>query len=349
MSKRGDGAAERVLGGLLRRGAHLLDPHGEEPPDGGVPVLWWDNGEYPARSRITASFAGGRRRLLLHIDRPDGEGPTVDLSRVTAVWRSRPSGPQAHPAVTDPTQRAHAELQAEVMLDGVGSLLPARWLPGTRADELRAHNKVLHLARAVDLGFTVPDTTYTNDPDELAAAYAAASGRLVAKQIAAERFRIDGAPHRAYTTVVTRRHLTSRHRLRHEPVILQPYVDKAVELRVIVVGERVFAAEIDASGSTAARDDWRHYDNDRVRYGPHELPADVARRCARLVADVGLTYAALDFIVTPAGEYVFLELNSNGAWGFVELWAGLPVSDAIAAWLIGTPAEGPAPTDGVNP
>ncbi|MEV6981531.1 hypothetical protein AB0M95_09760 [Sphaerisporangium sp. NPDC051017] len=214
------------------------------------------------------------------------------------------------------------------------SLLNARWLPGRRADELRAHNKIFHLARAIDLGFSVPDTTYTNDPAHLADAYESAAGRLVAKQIASDRFQIDGAQHRAYTTVVTRRHLTSRHRLRHEPVILQPYVPKAVELRVIVVGGRVLAAEIDASASRAARDDWRHYDNDRVRYSPHDLPAEVALRCARLVADVGLTYAALDFIVTPGGEYVFLELNSNGAWGFVELWAGLPVSDAIADRLM---------------
>ncbi|MEU8244936.1 hypothetical protein [Nonomuraea sp. NPDC048916] len=326
MSERGDGAAETVLAALRRRGARLV---GSDSPSGGVPVLWWDNGDYPARSRITASFAGGRRRLLL-----DTGTATVDLSRVTAVWRSRPSGPRAADGVTDPSQRAHVQIQSEVMLDGVWSLLTARWLPGRRADELRAHNKIFHLARAIDLGFTVPDTTYTNDPARLAGAYESASGRLVAKQIAAERFQIDGAPHRAYTTVVTRRHLTSRHRIQHEPIILQPYVPKAVELRVIVVGERVFAAEIDVSASTTARDDWRHYDNDRVGYGPHDLPAEVARRCARLVADVGLTYAALDFIVTPGGEYVFLELNSNGAWGFVELWAGLPVSDAIADWLM---------------
>ncbi|MEZ7128723.1 hypothetical protein ACBR40_25620 [Nonomuraea sp. AD125B] len=333
MSARGDGAAEKVLGALLRRGARLL---GDDGP--GVPVLWWDNGDFPGASRITAELAGDRRRLLL-----DTGEHTVDLSEVTAVWRSRPSGPRAAAEVSEDSHREHARLQAEVMLDGVWSLLGARWLPGTRADELRAHNKVFHLARAAALGFTVPDTIYTNDPARLAPAYEAAGGRLVAKQIAAERFRIDGEPHRAYTTVVERRHLTSRHRLRHEPVILQPYVDKAVELRVIVVGERALAAEIDVSASATARDDWRHYDNDRVRYGPHELPEDVARRCARLVADVGLTYAALDLIVTPGGEYVFLELNSNGAWGFVELWAGLPVSDTIAAWLMDGLMDGGKP------
>ncbi|MER5645680.1 MvdC/MvdD family ATP grasp protein [Streptosporangium sp. NPDC002524] len=338
ISRRGDGAVERVMTALRRRGARLVGPDGDTDTttgaDGaGTPVLWWDTGDFPGRSRITASFSGGERRLLL-----DTGTETVDLSRVTAVWRSRPSAPAAAGTVTEPSHRAHVGQQAEFMLDGVWSLLPARWLPGRRADERRAHNKIFHMARAIELGLSVPDTVYTNDPAELAGAYESAE-RLVAKQITAEPFQVDGAEHRAFTTVVTRRHLASRHRVRHEPVILQPYVPKAVELRVIVVGERVFAAEIDASASRAARDDWRHYDNDRVRYGVHELPAEVESRCARLVADVGLTYAALDFIVTPGGEYVFLELNSNGAWGFVELWTGLPVSDAIAGWLMdgGTP------------
>ncbi|MFD1933150.1 MULTISPECIES: hypothetical protein [Nonomuraea] len=328
LSNREDGAAERVLAALTRRGARLM---GQDRADGdGMPVVWWDPGEFPRESRITAAFGGtGGRRLLL-----DTGARTIDLADVTAVWRSRPSAPAPAEAVADPAHRAYAAVQAELMLDGVWSLLPARWLPGRRADELRAHNKLFHLARAIELGFTVADTTFTNDPAELADAYEAAEGRLVAKQLTAEAFRIDGAQHRAYTTVITRRHLTSRHRLRHAPVILQPYVDKSVELRVIVVGRRVFAAQIDVSASRMARDDSRHYDTDRVAYGPYDLPAEVARRCARLVADVGLTYAALDLIVTPGGDHVFLELNSNGAWGLVELWAGLPVSDAIADWLM---------------
>lgn len=330
LSNHQDGAAERVLAALVRRGAQPVGQEGR-PAGSGVPVVWWDPGEFPRESRITAAFcgSGGKPRLTLYTG-----SRTIDLADVTAVWRSRPSAPAPAGVVTDQGHRAYAAAQAELMLDGVWSLLEARWLPGRRADELRAHNKVFHLARAIELGFTVADTTYTNDPAELADAYEAAEGRLVAKQLSAEAFQIDGAQHRAYTTVITRRHLTSRHRLQHGPVILQPYVDKAVELRVIVVGQQVFAAQIDVSASRTARDDSRHYDTDRVTYGPYELPADVARRCARLVAEVGLTYAALDLIVTPGGDHVFLELNSNGAWGLVELWAGLPVSDAIAGWLM---------------
>ncbi|MCW2882470.1 MAG: hypothetical protein JWQ95_6570 [Sphaerisporangium sp.] len=293
-----------------------------------VPVTWWDSGDFPARSRLTAAFSGGEHRLTLHT----GDG-TLDLSTVTAVWRRRPTPSTASADVSEPTHRVHVDWQAQFLLDGAWDLIPARWLPSRREPERQAHNKIIHMAHAASLGFSVPETVFTNDPAELVPAYERAGGRLIAKQINSDSFTVDGADHRTYTTVLTRRHLTSRHLLQHEPVILQPYVPKAVELRVIVVADMVFAAEIDSQASRTAREDWRHYDDDRVRYAAHRLPGDVESRCVELVASFGLTYGAIDLILTPEGDYVFLEINPNGAWGFVEERTGLPISDAIAGWL----------------
>ena len=45
-------------------------------------------------------------------------------------------------------------------------------------------------------------------------------------------------------------------------------------------------------------------------------------------------YGAFDFIVTPSGEYVFLECNSNGQWYWIELETGMNISGAIAEHLI---------------
>jgi hypothetical protein len=40
-------------------------------------------------------------------------------------------------------------------------------------------------------------------------------------------------------------------------------------------------------------------------------------------------------IVTPDGGYVFLELNPNGQWLWIELITGAPITDAIVALLVG--------------
>jgi glutathione synthase/RimK-type ligase-like ATP-grasp enzyme len=125
-------------------------------------------------------------------------------------------------------------------------------------------------------------------------------------------------------------------------VIFQQYVPKRVELRVTVVGRRVFAAEIDSQASRSTRHDWRHYDDPNVQYRIHTLPPEMARACVRLVEALGLSFGAIDLIQTPEGKYVFLEINPNGQWGWIEDLTGLPISDAIADWLAGSgePDEG---------
>lgn len=46
-----------------------------------------------------------------------------------------------------------------------------------------------------------------------------------------------------------------------------------------------------------------------------------------------LNFGCFDLIVTPDGEYVFLECNPNGQWLWVELATGLPIAEAIADFL----------------
>ena len=49
----------------------------------------------------------------------------------------------------------------------------------------------------------------------------------------------------------------------------------------------------------------------------------------------GLTYGAIDLIVTPAGEYVFLENNPVGQFLFVEeLVPELDMAGALATCLV---------------
>ncbi|MEU6427020.1 MvdC/MvdD family ATP grasp protein [Microbispora sp. NPDC046973] len=283
----------------------------------GVPVTWWDSGEFPARSRVTAVFAGGSRRLTL-----DTGAQVVDLATVTAVWNLRPNRSVAAANVSDPTHRAHVEWQSRFHLDGVWEIVRARWLPCPHPVTGRTRNRLVHTALAAELGFAVPETVYTNDPAELVPAYERAGGRLLVNLLDPEDLRIDGQDHRVHSTLVRRRHLASRHRLQHEPVILQPCLPRAVDLRAVVVGDRVFAVRVGERPGDGPGD-----------FAVHRLPEEVERRCAALAASLGLSYAVVHLALTGEGEHVFLEIDPNGAWAPVEESTGLPVSDAIAAWL----------------
>ena len=53
-----------------------------------------------------------------------------------------------------------------------------------------------------------------------------------------------------------------------------------------------------------------------------------------LVRRLGLAYGAIDLVLTPDGRYVFLEINPNGQYLWIEQLTGLPISEAIAEWLM---------------
>lgn len=91
------------------------------------------------------------------------------------------------------------------------------------------------------------------------------------------------------------------------------------------------------------RHDWRHYDNERATYAPHTLPTAIEALCVRLLRVLNLSFGAIDMVLTPAGEYIFLEINPSGQWGWIEDLTGLPISNAVAELLVHgavTPAEG---------
>ena len=65
----------------------------------------------------------------------------------------------------------------------------------------------------------------------------------------------------------------------------------------------------------------------------HRCTENIARKCREYLAHLGLNFGCFDFIVTPSGDYVFLECNPNGQWLWVEDATGLKISEAIADFL----------------
>jgi hypothetical protein len=53
-----------------------------------------------------------------------------------------------------------------------------------------------------------------------------------------------------------------------------------------------------------------------------------------LTDSFGINFASLDMILTPEGEFIFLDLNPNGAWLWLELELGLPLTANMADLLI---------------
>src|SRR5262249_26224271 len=113
------------------------------------------------------------------------------------------------------------------------------------------------------------------------------------------------------------------------PVLLQELVPKRRELRVTVVGDSVFCTAITPADGTRFPIDWRAVNDTSLRYEATTLGRELENRCVETTRRYGLVFSALDLVETPSGDIVFLELNSNGQWAWIELETGQPISKAF--------------------
>lgn len=287
-----------------------------------APLVRVDLADFPGNLTLAAEFGG---RWAGHID--DGTR-TVDLADVTAVYYRRPGRP--HLAATMPDgERAWAEREAWHGLRGVLASLPARWVnhPDRQA---AAEYKPRQLATAAAAGLTVPHTLITSSPDAVAQFAAGHPDGVVYKPLTGSPDG-DGMHQWALYTRPVDPHsdLTG---VRHTAHLIQQRLRKVYEVRLTVVGGRMFAARIDA-GSDRAREDWRS-DYQHLTYRPTGVPVTAIGPIRQMMQTLGLRFGALDFVVDDAGRWVFLEVNPGGQWGWIEHHTGLPVAAAIAADLI---------------
>jgi hypothetical protein len=89
--------------------------------------------------------------------------------------------------------------------------------------------------------------------------------------------------------------------------IFQERIPKAFDLRVVVIGKQLFAAEMH-DAEVAEQTDFR-LAYDRLMYKEHHLPDDLKHQLFALVRSFHLQISSMDLIVTPDGEYQWLELN----------------------------------------
>jgi glutathione synthase/RimK-type ligase-like ATP-grasp enzyme len=295
-----------------------------------------DCARFPAGSGVTLSWsAEGKRRRRL------GD---IDLDRVRAVWHRRGTirPPRTRSETADPA-RAIIDSESERVLMFLWSDLEVPFIPAPHAVIRARQDKLSQLALAAELGLAIPPTLVTTDPAEALEFLRVHQGECVTKLIDPGTLqRPDLAGLTRFTEPVTHRDHLAMGMVAACPTLLQAYVPKDIELRVTVVGDRVFAAAIHSQAAAHAKHDWRKYDRTRVPYRRHQLPAEVAAACVAITARLGLRYGAIDLIRRPDGVHVFLEINPAGEYQWVQGATGLPITEAICDLLVAL-SEGDAP------
>ncbi len=85
----------------------------------------------------------------------------------------------------------------------------------------------------------------------------------------------------------------------------------------------------------STRIDWRRPEGfHEIKCAQHDLPTYLKQQVLDFLRHDELCYGAMDFILTPTGEYVFLENNPNGEWLWIQINTGLPIAEALADKLL---------------
>ena len=293
----------RVAGALLARGARPLR---------------LDTDEFPGSLDLSGELdpAGGARLLW--------GGEAVAASAVW-LWRLWP------PRQDERLSAAHREAARRESMTALRGLLglvdAAPWID--RLDAVAAaEDKARQLRLAQAAGLAIPPTLITADPAAARRFWAAHGGDVVAKlQVSLGHSMAGGGG--LPTRRIGEADLEALGGLRHCPMIFQKYVPKALELRIAWIDGRALCGALDGARCGV---DWR-YECD-APWEAHALPEAVRAGLAALMARLGLRQGAIDMIVTPSGEHVFLEVNPHGEWGMLERDLGLPIGEAIADALL---------------
>ena len=298
----------------------------------GARVFRVDTSYFPRRlSFATSDFDGADRAVMRH---HDGEiDREVDLNALSGVWYRRPTAFEFGDDMGE-AEREFARYEAQHGVGGIFRSTDCLWMNRPDLDAV-ADLKPYQLKLAKKAGLRVPRTLLTNDPDEVARlAKQEGEGKLVYKSLSGGVIHYPGAfPSGLFTAVLGEEIDEHLPRVRHTICQFQEYIEKAYEVRLTVIGDSYFPVVIDSQGAERTKVDWRA--DNQMNYGDNRpLPEDVVRRTRALLDELGLVYAAVDFIVTPDGEHVFLESNPNGQFMWMQNDLGLPMSDRIADLLM---------------
>lgn len=205
----------------------------------------------------------------------------------------------------------------------------------------RAEYKPLQLKEAKALGFLIPKTLFTSD-ELTARQFINSQTSTIIKSTSSsspqQKHRANGSGTVMWARKVSPDIDVDFSGLHLAPAIFQQAVESNVDIRVTVVGNKVFAARISTTQVNekyASMRDWRvGVISGNMTIEECTIPADIANKCRALVRKLDLAFGAIDLVMDDKGKYWFLEINPNGQWAFVEDETGQPIGKAIADLLM---------------
>ncbi len=259
---------------------------------------------------------------------------TIRSNDISCVWCRRPFVELTlqEQQITDTDFKIWKNEWNKTLLGFYNSIKNCPWLNPLRK-AYKGENKYFQMEVAKRVGFNLPETLVSNRKDDIVS-FVTDHKKALLKLMSQEIYTGEYGEYLGfYTNIITEEDANRFGEIAENPIVLQEYVEKDYEVRYTVVGKEHLVCRIDSQLSSKSKYDWRRYD---IAHTPHSQiipPENVRTQVNHFMKLLSLDYGAIDFIVTPSGKWVFLEINCMGQWLWIEQLTGIPIADAIVAWI----------------
>lgn len=250
------------------------------------------------------------------------------LKSFKSVWFRRTKLPDIKTSNLD--EKIYLLSEYETLLKNLFCTIDAKWLSNP-FKIYQAENKLFQLKTAKSIGFVIPNTLITNDKEALKEFYYINSKRIIIKPLSQSKLNYSGETEFIFTNELKEEHIETLEEYELTPCIYQEKIEKDIELRITVVGEKVFSSGVNSQLFENTKTDWR---KGKLEFFKEEIPLEIEEKCKLIVKKMGLKFGAIDLIKDIRGNYIFLEINPNGQWAWIENETGLKISDSIINELI---------------
>lgn len=274
--------------------------------------ITWNTTWFPWKNSVSWDSNGRSHFRVL--------GCEFALDEISAIWWRRYRPATISPMIIDSHVKQFCSSESSALLQGI--FYHSEKVINSPMRERAASLKQAQLVAATRHGIRIPRTIISND--------GAAIRRFVQSEKATIcKTLICDYPHSVPTRVCSVDDFANDEEVALAPIIVQELVPCALDIRVCIVGDQIFCAELWRKNREEV--DWRMTPSG---WKPHLMPKDLMDQLQTLVRYFGLDMASIDLRLTPEGDYYFFEINPSGQFLFLEIDAGLPVSDAVASLLI---------------
>lgn len=242
--------------------------------------------------------------------RVKGEYVDIETSNVKSVWFRQPIFLRNTPGRSIDINEQLSLSQWNAFLRGLMVFDKAYWMNWPQAT-YAAESKPYQLMIAKKIGFSVPQTIISNSLgfERLP------STKFIIKSMDTVLLKENDDCYFTYTSKANPEDFTLD-KTKQAPITFQEYIEDKLDIRVTIVGSKVYAVAIKSNGN-AISDDWRTLKKGDLEYVDIELPVRIKKLCIEYVKLLGLNYGAIDFIKIK-DEYIFIEINPTGEWGWLS-------------------------------